>query len=147
MRKIIAVSVLLASLFVLAETVFAGGDWSAAKTKVEELKTKQQELRKLNPAEIKNIVTAICEAEEEDRLSAGKQAADRVASLVSSELSNLRSIRDAAYRLLDDVLADDSLKDRHSEAKQLKDDVQSRWNSIERMARSYSSPARRSLRS
>lgn len=136
MRTVRGMIVLIGSLLLLlCGPVSAGGDWSAAKGKVEELKTRQQELRKLSPSEIRKVVTAVCEADEEDRLSVGKDAADRVASLVSNELSNLRNIRDAALRLLDDVLADDSLKDKHSDAKQLKEDVQSRWSSIERMAK------------
>jgi hypothetical protein len=32
------------------------------------------------------------------------------------------------------VIADDNLKDRRDEARQMKDDVQKRWDSIERMA-------------
>jgi hypothetical protein len=112
----------------------ASGDWSAARSKVDELKTRQGELRKVTPEETRKIVTAVCEADEDERKRAGDEAAERVARTVNSQLGDLRNVREQAYRLLDDVIADDDLRDKRDEAKQLKDDVQKRWDSIERMA-------------
>jgi hypothetical protein len=54
----------------------ASGDWSAARSKVDELKTRQGELRKVTPEETRRIVTAICEADEDERKRAGEDAAD-----------------------------------------------------------------------
>lgn len=113
---------------------WASGDWSAAKDKVEDLQRKQVELRKMTPDEIRKIVTAICEADEDERKSVGQDTAERVARTVNGQLAELRDVRDKAVRLLDDVIADEALRDRHSEAKDLKDDVSKRWDSIEKMA-------------
>lgn len=112
----------------------ASGDWNAARSRVEELKTKQMELRKVTPDETRKIVTAICEADEDERRKAGEDAAERVARTVNSELGDLRHVRDSANRLLDDVISDDNLKDKRDDAKALKDDVEKRWDSIEKMA-------------
>jgi hypothetical protein len=57
----------------------ASGDWSAAQGKVEEMKRKQMELRRLTAEEIRGVVTAVCNADEDERRDVGRQAADRVA--------------------------------------------------------------------
>jgi len=130
--------VVIVSLMVVAAVAgiawASSGDWSAARSKVDELKAKQMELRKVTPEETRKIVTAICEAEEDDRRKVGEDAAERVARTVNSQLGDLRSVRDQSYRLLDDVIGDENVKDRHGEAKELKDDVSKRWDSIEKMA-------------
>jgi hypothetical protein len=113
---------------------WAKGDWSTAQSKAEEMKRKQIELRKMTPKEVEKIVEAACKADEDKRSEAAKDAAERVASTVNSELSSLRRMRDDAYRAIDDVLADDDLKSNHDSAKRLREDVSHRWNSIERMA-------------
>jgi hypothetical protein len=117
-----------------AGTAWASPDWSSAQSAVEDLKKKQIELRKLTPEETSQIVSAICDADEDQRASAGRSAAERVASDVNSKLGDLRNARDYAYRLLDDVIADDNLKDKRDEAKQLREDVSKRWDSITNMA-------------
>jgi hypothetical protein len=129
---------LLAGLLVVAVgfgVAWAKGDWSAAQSKAEDMKRKQMELRKLTPDEVRRVVEAVCNAEEEDRRDVGRDAADRVASKVSSELNNLERSRDDAYKAIDEVLADDELKANHDSAKRLREEVSDRWKSIERMAR------------
>src|SRR5262245_41774914 len=95
----------------------ASGDWSAARSKVDELKTRQGELRKDKAEETRRTGTAICEADEDERTRAGEDAAERVARTVNSQLGDLRNTRDQAYRLLDDVIADDNLKDKRDDAR------------------------------
>lgn len=115
--------------------VWAKGDWSSAKSKVDELRSRQSDLRKLVPEEMRRIVTLTCgEADEDERERVAKDAADRVASNVSRELSSLQRIRDDANRALDDVLNDPDLKPNYSDAKDLKDEVDKCWRSIEKMA-------------
>ena len=60
---------------------WASGDWTSAKSAADDMKTKQQELRKLTPEETRGIVTAICEADEDARSDASKR---RSASPVTS---------------------------------------------------------------
>lgn len=127
-----AVAVLVAGIGVS----WASGNWSDARSKADEFKSRQQDLRKLDPEETRRVVTAICEADEDARKDAGRDASDRVAREVNDKMSELERIRNDANKLLDDVINDDNLKDNRDDAKRLKDDVVARWDSIERMSRS-----------
>jgi hypothetical protein len=125
-------------LLVLAGAVgiaWAKGDWSGAQSKAEDMKRRQQDLRRLVPDEVRRIVTAVCDADEDGRRDAGRDAADRVASKVSGELPILEGMRNDAYRAIDEVLGDAELKDRHDSAKRLREEVAERWNSIQNMAK------------
>jgi len=133
--KIKALLVLfLAGMLGLAGIAWASGDWNAATSKVEDLKRRQMDLRKMSADEIRRLVKAVCEVDTDERYAVGKDAAERVASDVKSELSNLERVRDDAYKLIDEVLADPNLKDKEESAKNLKEDVKARWESILRMA-------------
>lgn len=114
----------------------AGGDWGSAKDKAEKFKTEYQDLRKLTPVETQRVVTAICEAAESDRKSVASDVHSRVASLIDDKFDDLEDLRDETIKKLDEVLADDALKDKHSEANSWKRDTQTRWETIDRMTRS-----------
>jgi hypothetical protein len=134
MRTIAGVSV--GSLFVLVAVAWAAGDWSAAKDKVDRFKSEYDSLRRLTPDETRRVVTAICEAEEDDRRSVASDVHDRVASTVSREYDRLKDLKEDTNRRLDDVISDENLKDNQSDAKSYKDEVNRRWETIERMTRS-----------
>lgn len=106
---------------------WASGDWSAARSKADEFTSRQQDLRKLEPEEIRQIVKAICEADEEARQDVGRDASERVSREVNDKMSDLQRTRDDANKLLDDVISDDNLKDNRDDAKRLKEDVATRW--------------------
>lgn len=130
--------VVVAATFMMAgfAVAWAAGDWSAARNKADEFRSRQADLRKLAPEETRRIVTAICEADEAARKDVGRDSAERVAREVNDKLSDLQHIRDDTNKLLDDVIADDNLKDNRDEAKRLKEEVITRWDSIDRMSRS-----------
>ncbi|MEO7732413.1 MAG: hypothetical protein ABIY55_15700 [Kofleriaceae bacterium] len=115
---------------------WASGNWSDARSKADEFKSRQQDLRKLDPEETRRVVTAICEADEDARKDSGRDASERVAREVNDKMSELERLRNDASKLLDDVINDDNLKDNRDDAKRLKDDVATRWDMIERMSRS-----------
>ena len=71
----------------------------------DDMKTEQQELRKLAPEETRYIVTAICEADEDARSDAGKRAAERVASDVNSTVSLPVGMRFLEVAILVDLRA------------------------------------------
>jgi hypothetical protein len=131
-KSLLGAFVVLAAVFGIA---WAKGDWSAAQSKAEDMKRKQMDLRKLAPEELRRVVKAVCEADEDERKDVGKDAAERVADKVKSELSSLERMRDDAYRAIDDVLADPDLKSNYDNAKRLRDDIVDRWKSIENMAK------------
>src|SRR3954464_12053045 len=112
MRGAKAVKVGVAAMVVLAAGIgvaWATGDWSAARSKSDEFKSRQADLRKLEPDETRRVVTAICEADEDARKEAGRDVSERVAREVNDKLSDLERVRDDANRLLDDVINDDNL--------------------------------------
>jgi hypothetical protein len=135
-RKKLVGSAVAVVAFAAAGIAWAAGDWSSARSKADEFKSRHQDLRKLEPEETRVIVKAICEADEEARKDVGRDASERVAREVNDKFSDLQRVRDDANKLLDDVINDDSLKDNRDDAKRLKDEVSTRWESIERMSRS-----------
>lgn len=132
-NRYVAASVLLVASFGI---VWAAGDWSSARSKADEFKSRQEDLKKLTPAETRKVVTAICEADEEARRDVSQEALARVSQEVKDKSGELEHMRDDANRLLDEVISDENLKDRQDEAKALKDDVQKRWEIIDRMTQS-----------
>lgn len=115
---------------------WAAGDWSAAQSKSEEFKNRYSDLKKLTPEETRKIVKAICEGDGDTRQDAAQKASARVKQEVKDQESELERIKDDANRLLDDVISDDNLKDHQDDAKSLKEDVERRWESFERMTES-----------
>ena len=128
----LTLSILLAPLHLAR----ADGDWSAARDRTDRFKTEYEALRRLTPEETRRVVAAICEADEDERASVASDVHDRVASLISRKFDELSRIKDEAFRRLDEVTSDDKLKDRHSEARSLRGDVQQRWDTINRMTHS-----------
>ncbi len=114
----------------------AEGDWSGARDREGRFKSEYESLRRLTPEETRRVVTSICEADEDERASVASDVHDRVASLIARKFEELERIKDEALRRLDDVIADDKLKDRRDEARSLREDVQRRWETIDKMTRS-----------
>lgn len=117
----------------LVGVAWAKGDWSAAQSKAEDMKRRQMELRKLTPEEIRGVVKAACDVNEEERRNVGRDAADRVALLVKGKVTELEGMRDDAYRAIDEVVADEELASNHDSAKRLREEVDNRWKSIQNM--------------
>ena len=129
---ILVLSILLAPL----HAARADGDWSAARDRTDRFKSEYEALRRLTPEETRRVVTAICEADEDERASVASDVHDRVASLIARKFDELERIKEEAFRRLDEITSDDKLKDRHSEARSLRGEVQTRWDTIDRMTRS-----------
>ena len=129
---ILVLSILLAPLHVAR----ADGDWSAARDRTDRFKSDYEALRRLTPEETRRVVTAICEADEDERASVASDVHDRVAGLISRKFDELERIKNEAFRRLDEVTSDDKLKDRHGEARSLRGEVQTRWETIDRMTHS-----------
>ncbi|HEY4244431.1 MAG TPA: hypothetical protein VGM88_31675 [Kofleriaceae bacterium] len=115
---------------------YAADDWSAARDKADHFKGDYESLRSLTPAETQRLVTAVCDADGEERASVASDSASRVASLVSDKYDSLQRERDDALHALDYVISDDALRDQRSDAQSLRDDVNKRWDTIDRMTRS-----------
>jgi hypothetical protein len=118
-----------------AALAFAAGNWSAAERKFEEFRREHEQLRRLTPEETRKIVAAVCEAEEEDRQSVARDASQRVRDKIEDEYEDLEEIKGDAIELLDAVLADGALKDKHGKTKEYRAKVTEWWASIEKMTR------------
>ena len=129
---ILAVCILLAPL----HAARADGDWSAARDRTDRFKGDYDTLRRLTPEETRRVVSAICEADEDERASVASDVHDRVAGLIARKFDDLERLKDETFRRLDEVISDDKLKDRRDEARRLRGEVQSRWETIDRMTRS-----------
>ncbi len=129
-RKAIFVRVSLATLALGTVVAWASGDWSAAKSKVDELKRKADDVKKLAPAETRKVVAAVCAAADDSRKSAGESAASSARSNVSDKVNELERMKRDAIDLLDHVISDDKLKDHRSEAQSMESDVKQRWDKI-----------------
>jgi len=133
MSNRLTTTVCIASIMAIGAIAFAAGDWSGAKDKANRFVGDYENLRRLTPDETRKIVTAVCEADEEDRKSVAEDSAYRVAGEVQSKYDDLKYKKDEVVRQLDDVIADDGLKDYRSDAQAAKDDVQKKWETIDRM--------------
>lgn len=114
----------------------AGDDFTAAKAKAEAFGAGYNALRKLTPKETQDLVTAICEAEEADRKQVMSDVASRTASTITADHEKLEKLYNEAIKALDAVLADKSLKAKHSETRTLRAEVEQRWTTIGKMTQS-----------
>jgi hypothetical protein len=125
------IKVSIAALALGVGVAWASGDWSAAKSKVEDYKQKDGELRKKAPEETRKIVSAICAAtSQEKRKSEGSSAASMARSAIADKYSDLEHLKRDAISMLEDVGRDDKLKDQHSDASSLESDIKSRWDKV-----------------
>ena len=135
MRKLAVIGVLglSGSLVVVA---YAAGNWSAAENKAKLVKREHKDLRKITPSETRKIVDAVCRAEEAKRKTAAADAGKRAKRRVTTEYAKLKTLKDDANRLLNDVLADTALSRHHDDARDYKRDIAKRWVSITKMTKS-----------
>ncbi len=135
MRKLAVIGVLVLSGSVVV-SAYAAGNWSAAENKAKLVKREHKDLRKITPSETRKIVDAVCRAEEAKRKTAAADAGKRAKHKVATEYAGLKTLKDDANRLLNDVLADTALSTHHGDAHEYKRDIARRWASITRMTRS-----------
>lgn len=128
--------VFVMSVLAMTAVAFAAANWSDARSGADKFKSEYEDLRRLTPVETKRVVTAICDADEEERASVARDVHSRVGDLVKDKYEDLEDLKKETIKKLDEVLADDKLKDNHSDARSRKDDVNRRWDTIERMTRS-----------
>jgi hypothetical protein len=135
MKRAVGIGVVVV-MSAVAAIAYAAGDWGSAKDKAERFKSEYEDLRRLTPQETRRVVTAICEADEDERRSVASDVHSRVGGMIDDKYDDLKDLKEEATRKLEDVISDESLKDNHSDAKSYKDEISRRWETIERMTRS-----------
>ncbi|HET7499461.1 MAG TPA: hypothetical protein VFK02_00600 [Kofleriaceae bacterium] len=119
-----------------AGVAWAGGDWSAARSKAEEFDHKADELTRRAPVEARKIVTAICAATDDARKDAADRASRDAESAINDKYRELERVERDAVDALDQVTRDDGLKDKHSEARSRRSEIKSRWDKLGDQTRS-----------
>lgn len=94
------------------------------------------DLKRLDKDELTRLVQAICEADEEERQSVGKDASSRVKDKVNNDYEKLKSLESETLSKLKNVIDDERYKDKKSKADDYKRKVEDTWNSVERMTSS-----------
>jgi hypothetical protein len=115
-----------ALLLVTAGVVWASGDWSSAKSKADDFKSKADDLSREIPSEAKKIVAAACSAADDERGRSAESAASSVRSHFNDKFNDLERLERDAVDKLEHV--DD--KNHKDEARRLADDVKSRFSKI-----------------
>jgi hypothetical protein len=117
------------SVALLAGIAVAAPDWSQARSKADQLKTKHEELARLAPVEARKIVTAACAATGENRMREARSAASDARSRINGKWSELERLQRDAIDQLDDF-ADDSKSSHRDEARSLRDGIKARWDRL-----------------
>jgi hypothetical protein len=117
----------------ISATVPSGDPWSDAEQAVNTFIDAYRKLKALDESELQALVTAICDAEEDDRKAVGAEASARVKATVIGAYDELMKLRDAALTNLKAVLADTSLQSRYSQANDYVSRVNDLWTSIDKM--------------
>ena len=116
----------VAVLVVCAGVAWASGDWSSAKSKADEFKSKADDLVRDLPSQTKKIVEAACSANDDDRGRSAESAASSARSHINDRFNDLERLERDAIEKLEHV--DD--KDHKDEARRLADEVKSRWSKV-----------------
>lgn len=113
-------------LMCAAGIAWASGDWSGAKSKADDFKSKAEQLVREMPNETKKIVAAACAATDDERGRAASDAASNARSHINDKYNELEHLERDAIDKLEHV--DD--KDHKDEARRLADEVKSRWSKL-----------------
>jgi hypothetical protein len=108
-------------------------DWSGAKSKADQFKSKHDDLKRQAPVEARKIVAAACAATDENRKHAAESAASDARSHIADRFRDLESLERDALRDLDWVIDKDAT--HKDEAKKLQDDIKSRFEKIKETTR------------
>jgi hypothetical protein len=122
-------------LAVAVGIAWASGDWSAAKDKAKEYKSKAGELKKTAGDETRKIVREICSASDDDRKSAASSAASFASGNVRYKFDEVDRLQRDANDQLDRVINDDNLKDQRSEARDMQREIRSHWEKLSERTR------------
>lgn len=107
--------------------------YTDAKGACEKFINAYETIRTLTRDEQKSLVRAMCEAEDDARNEIGRSAANRVESMVLSNLDQLKRNKESADRMVDDVLRDETFKDKWDELKSLKNRMNEVLQRMERI--------------
>ena len=111
-------------------------DWEEyykAERAAKDLLYSYEDFKKLEKSEIEGLVTAICDADEDERRNVSSDISSRVKDKVRTEYDKTERRKNEAIDMLKTVIADQRFESKKSEAESLKSDVEDKWKAIDRM--------------
>jgi hypothetical protein len=133
MKKIIGVMFMCFVSILMNQQIAKADKYSDAKYACEKFINAYEYIRTLTKSEQKNLVNAMCEAEDDARADIGRSVANRVESQVMSNLDQLKRDKESAERMVNDVLNDESYKDKWDELKGLRSRMSEVLDRMERI--------------
>ncbi len=125
-----------AGIVVAVGVAWANGDWSGTQHKADDFKSKAQELKRAAVDATKKLVRSVCDADEDSRKDAARNASSEIDNAKSKE-RDLERLRDEVYRMISDVNNDDKLRNDHSDASRLKSDMEHKWDELQKIMRGF----------
>ncbi len=107
--------------------------FSDAKDAYERFISGYERIRSIDRQEMKDLVSAMCDANDEDRISVGRRAAERVESDVNSNYNELRRARENAQNLINAVKSDEQYKDKWDYVRDYENRMNEIWSRMERI--------------
>ena len=137
-KREVAMNARIFAIVGLATVLFFAGSASAdlyddADRAAGEFLDRYEKLRSLNASENKRLVAAICDAEEADRKSVSRDAAERVERAVGKAYDSMRDLRSRAIDLLKAVQNEQKFKDKHGNVRDKEARINEVWDRVERM--------------
>jgi hypothetical protein len=114
-------------------TVARGDDFDHAIGLAGEFQSQYEALRSLDAKELKELTKAICEGDEDEQDDLAKSVGSRVKDAVNHDYDKMQRLKEDVDTELDQVLSQDSYKERWDEAKDWKAKTQQSWDRISRM--------------
>lgn len=92
-----------------------------------------ENIRTLTKDEEAALISAVCEAEEDDIVDIAKSKASEIETKVNDKNSTLKGDMETALKLIDAALNDETLKDKGDELKKYRDRIDELWKRVLRM--------------
>lgn len=127
---------LLVTGFVLTPSSCLADAWDEAQSSSEKFIYEYGKLRQFDPDEVRDLVKALCDADEDAFDAVSHDVGYRIRDDVGRKFEDLQKLRDTANSALDKVLSDVTYKDRQNQARDYKDKIADLWRRIEEMTQS-----------
>jgi hypothetical protein len=129
-------ALLMGGGLLLDSGIARAGPWDQyndAERSAKDLLYSYEDFLKMEKRQIEELVTAIANAEEDERRSIASDAASRTRDKVRADFDKVERRRNESLAMLDKALANPVYKDKHSDARNLKSQVEDKWRAIDRM--------------
>jgi hypothetical protein len=107
--------------------------YSDAKDAYDKFISGYEQIRSINKQEMKDLVNAMCSADDQQRTSVGKSAAERLENDTRSKYDELKQAKERAEALINEIKSDEQYKDKWDYLKDFQNRINEVWPRIERI--------------